>query len=57
MEQLGADRLLFGSDHPIADDYLDRAIAMLRSEAFADEERERILKTNARAFFNSGQRP
>ena len=57
VEQLGAERILFGSDHPIADDYLDRAIAMLRSEAFTDEERERILKANARAFFNSGQRP
>jgi len=58
VETLGAERILFGSDHPIAEDYLERAIAMLRSAAFTDGERERILGANARAFFgNSGQRP
>jgi predicted TIM-barrel fold metal-dependent hydrolase len=52
VEQLGADRILFGSDHPIADDYIDRAVAMLASEPFSEADREKITRLNAERFFS-----
>jgi predicted TIM-barrel fold metal-dependent hydrolase len=51
VQTLGADRIFFGSDHPIAEDYLDRAVALLRSDCFSEEERNRIGRLNAEAFF------
>jgi predicted TIM-barrel fold metal-dependent hydrolase len=51
VDQLGASRILFGSDHPIADDYLDRAVALL--SGFSEEERAQIGRGNAEAFFKT----
>lgn len=51
IETLGAERILFGSDHPIAEDYLDRAVALL--SCFSEEERIQIGRRNAEAFFNA----
>ncbi|HKQ28150.1 MAG TPA: amidohydrolase family protein [Burkholderiales bacterium] len=51
IEQLGTSRVLFGSDHPIADDYLDRAVALLAG--FSEEERTQIGRLNAEAFFGA----
>jgi predicted TIM-barrel fold metal-dependent hydrolase len=51
VEQLGASRILFGSDHPIAEDYLDRAVALLNG--FSEEERAQIGRGNAEAFFKA----
>jgi len=52
IDTLGAGRIMFGSDHPIVGDYLDRAIALVASEAFGDEERRLIRRGNAARFFN-----
>jgi predicted TIM-barrel fold metal-dependent hydrolase len=49
LEQLGAERIVFGSDHPIAEDYLDQAVALL--EGFLPEERQRIGRANAEELF------
>ena len=46
---LGTSRIVFGSDHPIADDYLDRAVALLAG--FSEEERTQIGRLNAEVFF------
>jgi predicted TIM-barrel fold metal-dependent hydrolase len=51
VETLGTGRIVFGSDHPIAEDYLDRALKILESEVFSDEERERIGRANAEELF------
>ena len=51
VEQLGAGRIMFGSDHPIADDYVDRAVELLQSGAFSAADRKKILRANAQAFF------
>ena len=51
LEQLGAERIMFGSDHPIAEDYLDRAVAMVSSDLFSEADRRRILRSNAEQFF------
>jgi predicted TIM-barrel fold metal-dependent hydrolase len=56
LETLGSERILFGSDHPIADDYLDRAVAMLAQDVFAEPDRRRILRDNAEAFFSEAKR-
>ncbi len=49
LEQLGAERIVFGSDHPIAEDYLDRAVRLL--DYFSAEERVRIARSNAAQIF------
>ena len=51
VETLGAERILFGSDHPIAEDYLDRAVAILKT-CFSPEEQTRIALKNPREVFN-----
>jgi predicted TIM-barrel fold metal-dependent hydrolase len=51
VETLGVDRIMFGSDHPIAEDYLDRAVQLINAEWFAKDEREKIARLNAEAFF------
>ena len=51
VETLGSDRIMFGSDHPITDDYLDRAVKLISSDWFSDAEREQICRANARRFF------
>jgi len=51
VETLGADRIMFGSDHPIAEDYLERAVALIRSDWFSDDERSKIARSNAESFF------
>jgi predicted TIM-barrel fold metal-dependent hydrolase len=52
VETLGAERIVFGSDHPIAEDYLDRALKILSSDTFSEEERERIGRANAQEIFS-----
>ena len=44
---------MFGSDHPIADDYLDRAVAMLNAAPFSELERDQIARLNAERFFSA----
>ncbi len=51
VETLGADRIMFGSDHPIEADYVDRAVRLIESDWFNDAERERICHANAKEFF------
>ena len=51
VETLGADRIMFGSDHPIGEQYLDEEVRMVDSDWFSGEEREKILRANAQAFF------
>ncbi len=51
VETLGADRIMFGSDHPISEQYLDQAVAMVDSDWFSAGEREQILRANAKKFF------
>jgi predicted TIM-barrel fold metal-dependent hydrolase len=51
LDTLGADRIMFGSDHPIAEDYVDRAVALLGSESFTAAERALIAHENAERFF------
>ncbi|MFO1363862.1 MAG: amidohydrolase family protein [Burkholderiales bacterium] len=51
VDTLGADRIMFGSDHPIAEDYLDRAVRLLDGGAFSADERRLIARGNAEAFF------
>jgi predicted TIM-barrel fold metal-dependent hydrolase len=52
VDTLGADRIMLGSDHPIADDYIDRAVALLRSDCYSADEREKIGRLNAERFFS-----
>jgi predicted TIM-barrel fold metal-dependent hydrolase len=51
VETLGVDRIMFGSDHPIADDYVDRALQLLNSGWFTREEEAKIGRHNAHDFF------
>jgi len=51
VETLGAERIMFGSDHPVSERYLDQAVEMVDSDWFSAEERERILRANAKEFF------
>jgi predicted TIM-barrel fold metal-dependent hydrolase len=53
VETLGADRIMFGSDHPIADDYVDRAVKLIDSDWFSERERALILRGNAERFFGN----
>ena len=40
IETLGAEHIMFGSDHPIEDAYLDQAVRLIESDCFSNEERE-----------------
>lgn len=51
VDTLGARRIMFGSDHPIANDYIDRAVQLIGSDVFTAEERRLIRRDNAAAFF------
>jgi uncharacterized protein len=51
IETLGADHIMFGSDHPIEEDYLDQAVSLVESDCFSDDEREKVRYRNARDFF------
>ena len=51
IDTLGIDRIMFGSDHPIEADYVDRAVKLIQSDWFSDVERRQICHANARAFF------
>jgi predicted TIM-barrel fold metal-dependent hydrolase len=51
IETLGIDHIMFGSDHPIEDNYLDHAVRLIESEWFTNEERQQICHRNARHFF------
>jgi predicted TIM-barrel fold metal-dependent hydrolase len=42
---------MFGSDHPIEDNYLDHAVRLIESEWFSNEERQQMCHRNARQFF------
>lgn len=53
VETLGADRILFGSDHPIAEDYVDRAVRLLETGGFSESERDLIARINAERFFGA----
>jgi len=51
VETLGVDRIMFGSDHPIEADYVDRAVQIIESDYFTDAERAHVCHRNAEAFF------
>jgi predicted TIM-barrel fold metal-dependent hydrolase len=51
IETLGAEHIMFGSDHPIEDAYLDQAVRLIESDCFSNEEREKVGHKNARDFF------
>ena len=51
VETLGAGRIMFGSDHPIGEEYLDEEVHMVDSDWFSPAEREQILCGNAQRFF------
>jgi predicted TIM-barrel fold metal-dependent hydrolase len=51
LETLGVDRIMFGSDHPIEADYVDRAVQIIESDYFTDAERAHVCHRNAEAFF------
>lgn len=51
LEVLGADRLLFGTDSPPADEPLERAVAAVRQLPISSDEKEQIFSGNACALF------
>jgi predicted TIM-barrel fold metal-dependent hydrolase len=51
VDTLGIDRIMFGSDHPIEADYVDRAVRLIDSDWFSEAERARICHANAKEFF------
>lgn len=51
IDTLGIDRIMFGSDHPIEVDYVDRAVKLIKSDWFGDVERRQICHDNALTFF------
>ncbi|MCC6474565.1 MAG: amidohydrolase [Burkholderiales bacterium] len=50
VETLGADRIMFGSDHPIEPDYAERAVRMIASNGIESGQREAICRGNAARF-------
>jgi predicted TIM-barrel fold metal-dependent hydrolase len=52
IEELGADRVLFGSDYPIR--AFSTQLARIDSVSMSQEDREKVLYRNALRFFRKG---
>ena len=53
VETIGADRIMFGTDHAIEPHYLEHALNLARSDAFTDIEREGLFHANAKELFGA----
>jgi predicted TIM-barrel fold metal-dependent hydrolase len=54
VEQLGAEHVLFGSDYPIQESFLERAVRLFEAAEFDAPVRQRVGWENARRLFGLG---